>query len=156
MTETSRNMTSTFKSKERKMRKITIAATLSIVLLGGAGTGVFAAHGKEPAVEGKAGMEGMTNMDGMAGMEGMPAEGGAMPMQGMGMMPIMMGMMEMMPMMGMMPMGGQPTSAMAGMADTAPAPQAVPPGLEQKLDLLITSIDSLTARIEALEAPPAN
>ena len=127
------------------MRKMTIAATLSIVLLGAAGTAVFAAHGEEPAAESMAGMEGM------AGMDGMPAEGGAMPMNGMGMMPMMMGMMEMMPMMGMMPM-----AEMDGMADTAAAPQAVPAGLEAKLDLLITSIDSLTARIEALEAPAAN
>lgn len=123
------------------MRKMTIAANLSVVLLGAAGTAVFAAHGEEPAAES------------MAGMEGMPAEGAGMPMKGMGMMPMMMGMMEMMPMMGMMPMGGKP---MAGMADTAAAPQVVPAGLEAKLDLLITSIDSLTARIEALEAPAAN
>lgn len=144
------------------MRKMTVAATLSIVLLGAAGTAVFAGHGEEPAAAGMAGMEGMTDMegmagmDGMAGMEGMPAEGGAMPMKGMGMMPMMMGMMEMMPMMGMMPMGGKPMAGMADMADTAAAPQAVPAGLEAKLDLLITSIDSLTARIEALEAPAAN
>ena len=38
----------------------------------------------------------------------------------------------------------------------AAAPAAVPAGLEEKLDLLINSIDSLTARIEALEAPAAN
>ena len=132
------------------MRKIKIAATLSIVLLGAAGTAVFAAHGEEPAAESMAGMEGM------AGMDGMPAEGGAMPMNGMGMMPMMMGMMEMMPMMGMMPMGGTPMAGMAGMADTAAAPQAVPAGLEAKLDLLITIFDSLTARVEALEAPAAN
>lgn len=138
------------------MRKTTIATTLSIVLLGAAGNGVLAAHGEEPAA---GGMVGMVGMDGMAGMEGMPAEGGAMPMTGMGMMPMMMGMMEMMPMMGMMgmmPMGGKPMAGMDGMADTAAAPQAVPAGLEAKLDLLITSIDSLTARIEALEAPAAN
>ena len=126
------------------MRKMTIAANLSVVLLGAAGTAVFAAHGEEPAAES------------MAGMEGMPAEGAGMPMKGMGMMPMMMGMMEMMPMMGMMPMGGKPMVGMDGMADTSAAPQAVPAGLEAKLDLLITSIDSLTARIEALEAPAAN
>ena len=138
------------------MRKMTIAATFFIALLGVAGTAVFAAHGEEPAAGGMAGMEGMTNKEGMAGMEGMPAEGGAMPMKGMGMMPMMMGMMEMMPMMGMMPMAGKPMAGMAGRADTVAAPQAVPAGLEAKLDLLITSIDSLTARIEALEAPAAN
>ena len=124
------------------MRKATIAATLSIIMLGAAGTAAFSAHPDHPAAEGMANMEGMTNMDGTA-----------MPMQGMmpmmqGMMPMMMGMMPM-----MMPMGGQP---MAGMADPAAAPQAVPAGLEQKLDLLIRSIDSLTARIEKLEAPAAN
>ena len=138
------------------MRKLTIVTTLSIALLSGAGTIAFAAHGKEPAVDG------MANMEGMAGMEGMAAGDGAMPMQGMGMMPMMMGMMEKMPMMmgmmAMMPMGGQPAGAMAGMDTMAPAPAAaaVPAGLEAKLDLLITSIDSLTARIEKLEAPAAN
>ena len=140
------------------MRKLTIVTTLSIALLSGAGTIAFAAHGKELAVDG------MANMEGMAGMEGMAVGDGAMPMQGMGMMPMMMGMMEKMPMMmgmmAMMPMGGQPAGAMAGMDTMAPAPAAaaaaVPAGLEAKLDLLITSIDSLTARIEKLEAPAAN
>ena len=138
------------------MRKTTLAATLSIIQLSAGTTASFAAHPENPSADGMAGMEGMTNMEGMAGMEGIPAEGGAMPMKGMGMMPMMMGMMEMMPMMGMMPMGGKPMAGMDGMADTAAAPQAVPAGLEAKLDLLITSIDSLTARIEALEAPAAN
>ena len=126
------------------MRKTTLAATLSIILLSAGTTASFAGHPEHPSAEG------------MAGMEGMPAEGGAMPMKGMGMMPMMMGMMEMMPMMGMMPMGGKPMPGTAGMAETAAAPQAIPAGLEAKLDLLITSIDSLTARIEALEAPAAN
>ena len=142
------------------MRKLTIVTTVFIALLSGAGTIVFAAHGQEPAVDGMATMEGMAGTDGMAGMEGMVAGEGAMPMQGMGMMPMMMGMMEKMPMMmsmmGMMPMGGQPAGAMAGMDTMAPAPAAVPAGLEAKLDLLITSIDSLTARIEKLEAPAGN
>ena len=142
------------------MRKLSIFTTLSIALLSIAGTIAFAGHGKEPAVDG------MSTMDGMAGMEGMAAGEGAMPMQGMGMgmMPMMMGMMEKMPMMmgmmAMMPMGGQPAGAMAGIDTMAPAPAAaaaaVPAGLEAKLDLLITSIDSLTARIEKLEAPAAN
>ena len=138
------------------MRKLTIVTTLSIALLSGGGTIAFAAHGKEPAVAGMAGME---DMAGTAGMEGMAADDGAMPMKGMSMMAMMMGMMERMPMMGMMammPMGGQPAGGMAGMDDTAPPPAAVPAGLEAKLDLLINSIDSLTARIEALEAPAAN
>ena len=135
------------------MRKLTIVTTLSIALLSGAGTIAFAAHGKEPAVEG------------MAGMEGMAAGDGAMPMTSMGMMPMMMGMMENMPMMGMMgmmgmmammPTGGQPDGGMAGMDTMAPAPAAVPAGLDAKLDLLIKSIDSLTARIEKLEAPAGN
>ena len=131
------------------MRKATIAATLSIIMLGAAGTAAFSAHPDHPAAEGMANMEGMTNMDGTAmPMQGMmPMMQGMMPMM-QGMMPMMMGMMPM-----MMPMGGQP---MAGMADPAAAPQAVPAGLEQKLDLLISSIDSLTARIEKLEAPAAN
>ena len=132
------------------MRKTTIAATLSIILLSAGTTASFAGHPEHASAEGMAGMEGMTNM------EGMPAEDGAMSMKGMGMMPMMMGMMEMMPMMGMMPMGGKPMAGMDAMADTAAAPQAVPAGLEAKLDLLITSIDSLTARIEKLEAPAAN
>ena len=144
------------------MRKVTIAATLSALISGVAGTAVFAAHDNQPAADG------MANMDGMTGMEDMAAGGGAMPMAGM--MPMMMGMMPMMAMMPMMPMGGQsmtpmggqsmtPTGGqqpMAGMDGTAPAPEAVPAGLEAKLDLLINSIDSLTARIERLEAPAAN
>ena len=142
------------------MRKLTIVTTLFIALLSGAGTIVFAAHGEEPAVDGMATMEGMAGTEGMAGMEGMVAGDGAMPMKGMSMMPMMMGMMEKMPMMmgmmPMMPMGGQPAGGMAGMDTMAPAPAAVPAGLEAKLDLLITSIDSLTARIEKLEASVAN
>ena len=144
------------------MRKVTIAATLSALISGVAGTAVFAAHDNQPAADG------MANMDGMTGTEDMAAGGGAMPMAGM--MPMMMGMMPMMAMMPMMPMGGQsmtptggqsmtPTGGqqpMAGMDGTAPAPEAVPAGLEAKLDLLINSIDSLTARIERLEAPAAN
>ena len=144
------------------MRKLTIAATLSALISGMAGTAVFAAHDNQPAADG------MANMDGMTGTEDMAAGGGAMPMAGM--MPMMMGMMPMMAMMPMMPMGGQsmtpmggqsmtPTGGqqpMAGMDGTAPAPEAVPAGLEAKLDLLINSIDSLTARIERLEAPAAN
>ena len=138
------------------MRKTTLTTILSLILLGAGSTASFAGHPEHPTAEGMAGMEGMANIEGMASAEGMAAGGGAMPMKGMGMMPMMMGMMEMMPMMGMMPMGGKPMAGMAGMADTAAAPQAVPAGLEAKLDLLITSIDSLTARIEALEAPAAN
>ena len=144
------------------MRKLTIAATLSALISGMAGTAVFAAHDNQPAADG------MANMDGMTGTEDMAAGGGAMPMAGM--MPMMMGMMPMMAMMPMMPMGGQsmtpmggqsmtPTGGqqpMAGMDGMAPAPEAVPAGLEAKLDLLINSIDSLTARIERLEAPAAN
>ena len=130
------------------MRRLTIFTTLSISLLSGAGTIAYAGHGKEPAVDGMATMEGMT------GMEGMAAGDGAMPMKGMSMMPMMMGMMEKMPMMGMMPMGGKPAGGMAGMDNMAPA--AVPAGLEAKLDLLINSVDSLTARIEKLEAPAGN
>ena len=162
------------------MRKTTITASLSIILLSAAGTASLAAHDDNPAaknmttmdgmaamdgmpemegmskkdgmatMEGMAGKEGMAPMDGMSGMKGMAAGGDAMPMKGMGMMPMTMGMMEMMP---MMQMGKQP---MAGMAATTAAPQAIPPGLEKKLDLLINSIDSLTARIEKLEAPAAN
>ena len=147
------------------MRKLTIVTTLFIALLSGAGTIVFAAHGEEPAVDGMATMEGMAGTEGMAGMEGMVAGDGAMPMKGMSMMPMMMGMMENMPMMGMMgmmgmmammPTGGQPDGGMAGMDTMAPAPAAVPAGLDAKLDLLIKSIDSLTARIEKLEAPAGN
>ena len=142
------------------MRKTTIATTLSIILLGSAGTAAFAAHPDHLAANG------MANMEGMAGMDGMAAGGSAMPMNGMagmpmpmqGMMPMMMGMMPMMmgmmPM--MMPMGGQPMAGMAGMESTAAAPEAVPAGLEEKLNLLINSIDVLTARIEKLEAPAAN
>ena len=126
------------------MRKTTIAATLSIILLGAGGTAVFAAHDANPAPDG------MTDMQGMPGMEGMADTQGMTNMQGM---PMMMGMM---PMMAMMPMGGQPMAGTTGMAAPAAAPQAVPAGLEEKLDLLINSIDSLTARIEALEAPAAN
>jgi len=138
------------------MLKLTIVTTLSIAMLSGAGTIAFAAHGEEPAVAGMAGME---DMAGMAGMEGMAASDGVMPMEGMGMMPMMMGMMEKMPMMGMMammPMGGQPAGGLAGMDSMAPAPAVVPAGLEAKLDLLINSIDSLTSRIEKLEAPAGN
>ena len=134
------------------MRKATIAATLSIIMLGAAGTAAFSAHPDHPAAEGMANMEGMTNMDGTAmPMQGMmPMMQGMMPMM-QGMMPMMMGMMPM-----MMPMGGQPMAGMAGMESTAAAPQAVPAGLEEKLNLLINSIDVLTARIEKLEAPAAN
>ena len=149
------------------MRKTTIATTLSIILLGSAGTAAFAAHPDHLAANG------MANMEGMAGMDGMAAGGSAMPMNGMagmpmpmqGMMPMMQGMMPMMQgmmpmMMGMMPMmmpmGGQPMAGMAGMESTAAAPEAVPAGLEEKLNLLINSIDVLTARIEKLEAPAAN
>ena len=140
------------------MRKTTFAATLSIILLGAGGTAAFAAHDANPAPDGMTDMQGMGNtqdmgdMNGMANMQGMPMAAGAMPMQGM--MPMMMGMMPMM--MGMMPMGGQAMAGTTGMAAPDAAPQAVPAGLEEKLDLLINSIDSLTARIEALEAPAAN
>ena len=133
------------------MRKTTIAATLSIILLGAGGTAAFAAHDANPAPDGMTDMQGMGNtqdmgdMNGMANMQGMPMAAGAMPMQGM--MPMMMG---------MMPMGGQAMAGTTGMAAPDAAPQAVPAGLEEKLDLLINSIDSLTARIEALEAPAAN
>ncbi len=65
------------------MRKTTIAATLSIILLGAAGT-AFAAHTDNPTAEGMA------------------------KLAGMGMMPMMMGMM---PMAGM-PMDGQPMAGM--------------------------------------------
>ena len=139
------------------MRKTTIAATLSIILLGAGGTAAFAAHDANPApdgmtdMQGMPGMEGMADPQGMTNMQGMPMAAGAMPMQGM--MSMMMGMM---PTMAMMPMGGQPMAGTTGMAAPAAAPQAVPAGLEEKLDLLINSIDSLTARIEALEAPAAN
>ena len=136
------------------MRKLTIVTTLSIAVLSTAGTIAFAGHDKEPAVDGMATMEGTANMQGTAGMEGMAAGENAMPMKGMSMMPMMMGMMEKMPMMGMMPMGGQPAGGMAGMDNMAPA--AVPAGLEAKLDLLINSVDSLTARIKKLEAPAGN
>ena len=133
------------------MRKTTFAATLSIILLGAGGTAAFAAHDANPAPDGMTDMQGMGNtqdmgdMNGMANMQGMPMAAGAMPMQGM--MPMMMG---------MMPMGGQAMAGTTGMAAPDAAPQAVPAGLEEKLDLLINSIDSLTARIEALEAPAAN
>ena len=133
------------------MRKTTFAATLSIILLGAGGTAAFAAHDANPAADGPANMQGMPGMEGMAdpqgmtNMQGMPMAAGAMPMQGM--MPMMMG---------MMPMGGQAMAGTTGMAAPDAAPQAVPAGLEEKLDLLINSIDSLTARIEALEAPAAN
>ena len=141
------------------MRKATIAATLSIIMLGAAGTAAFSAHPDHPAAEGMANMEGMTNMDGTAmPMQGMmPMMQGMMPMM-QGMMPMMMGMMPMMmgmmPM--MMPMGGQPMAGTAGMESTPAAPQTAPAGLEEKLNLLINSIDVLTARIEKLEAPAAN
>ena len=82
----------------------------------------------------------------MAGMSG----GGAMPMGNMGMMPMMMAMM--MPM--MMPMGG---GSMAGMPGApAMAQTGDQAGLDTKLNLLISSIETLTARINALEAKTAN
>ena len=133
------------------MRKTIIAASLSIVVLGMAGIAAFAQTSNTPA-------------NGQAGMDGM-APGGAMPMPGMAMMSMMQGMMPMMQgmmpmMMGMMPMkmplAGQPMAGPGGMANTAAAPPAVPADLEQKLDLLIKNIDSLTARIQKLEAPAAN
>ena len=91
-------------------------------------------------------------MSGMSGMQGMSG-GGAMPMGNMGMMPMMMTMMPMMMPMPM-PMGG---GAMAGMPS---APTMAQPGdqagLDTKLNLLITSIETLTKRIDALEAKPGN
>ena len=138
------------------MRKTTLTPILSLILLGAGSTASFAGHPEHPTAEGMAGMEGMANIEGMASAEGMAAGGGAMPMKGMGMMPMMMGMMEMMPTLAMMPMGGQSMSGMTDMANTGAAPQAVSAGLEAKLDLLINSIDSLTARIEKLETPAAN
>jgi hypothetical protein len=87
-------------------------------------------------------------MGDMAAMPGMSG-GGAMPMGDMGMMPMMMAMMPM-----MMPMGGGSMAGMPGAPAMAQAGNQA--GLDAKLNLLISSIETLTARIDALEAKAAN
>lgn len=134
------------------MRKSMIATLLAVTLLGAQATGSFAQNA--PA-------------GGMEGMPGMEAGGakGAMPMGGMMMMmDMMMPMMASMPMGGAMPMAGG-VMPMAGMdmgampaASATPAAvtgQAVPAGVEQKLDLLLTTLEAMTARLDALEAAAA-
>ena len=131
------------------MRKSMIATLLAVTLLGAQATGSFAQSA--PA----GGMEGMPGME--AG-----STGGAMPMGGMMMMPMMMPMMV--PMMGGMPMGGgaMPMAGMdmgampaAGATPAAAVGQAVPAGVEQKLDLLLTNLEAITARLDKLEAAAA-
>lgn len=131
------------------MRKLILSTTLAAILLATTGVASFAQDATAPAAGGMAGMEGMASMPGMAGgsASGM-AGGGAMPMGDMGMMPMMMAMM--MP----MPMGGGAAAGMAGAP--AMAPSANQAGLETKLNLLISSIETLTARLNALEAKAAN
>ncbi len=132
------------------MRKSMIATLLAVTLLGAQATESFAQSA--PA----GGMEGMPGME--AG-----STGGAMPMGGMMMMPMMMPMMV--PMMGGMPMGGgaMPMTGLdmgampaAGATPAAAAVgQAVPAGVEQKLDLLLTTLEAITARLDKLEAAAA-
>lgn len=127
------------------MRKLTLSTMLAAVLLASTGVASFAQTAPAPADGGMAGMQGMGDMAGMQGMAG----GGAMPMGNMGMMPMMMAMMPM-----MMPMGG---GSMAGMPGApAMAQTGDQAGLDAKLNLLISSIETLTARIDALEANPSN
>lgn len=127
------------------MRKLTLSTTLAAVLLASTGMASFAQTAPAPADGGMAGMQGMGDMAGMQGMSG----GGAMPMGNMGMMPMMMAMMPM-----MMPMGG---GSMAGMPGApAMAQSGDQAGIDAKLNLLISSIETLTARIDALEANAAN
>lgn len=129
------------------MRKLIHSTALAAILLASTGVASFAQGTTAPAAGGMAGMDGMASMPGMAGggTSGMSG-GGAMPMGDMGMMPMMMAM--------MMPMGGGAPAGMAGAPAMAqPGDQA---GLETKLNLLISSIETLTARINALEAKAAN
>lgn len=128
------------------MRKLTLSTALAAVLLAATGVASFAQTAPAPADGGTAGMQGMAGMGDMAAMPGMSG-GGAMPMGDMGMMPMMMAMMPMM--MGGGSMAGMPAApAMAQTGDQA--------GLDAKLNLLISSIETLTARIDALEAKSAN
>lgn len=133
------------------MRKLILSTTLAAILLASTGMASFAQDATAPAAGGgMAGMDGMASMPGMAaggGTAGMSG-GGAMPMGDMGMMPMMMAMM--MP----MPMGGGAAAGMPGAP--AMAPSADQAGLETKLNLLISSIETLTTRINALEAKAAN
>jgi hypothetical protein len=130
------------------MRKLTISTTLAAVLLASTGVASFAQTVPAPADGGTAGMQGMAGMGDMAAMPGMSG-GGAMPMGDMGMMPMMMAMMPM-----MMPMGGGSMAGMPGAPAMAQAGNQA--GLDAKLNLLISSIETLTARIDALEAKAAN
>ena len=120
------------------MCKLTLSTTLAAVLLASTGLASFAQTATAPA---DGGMAGMSDKAGMPGMSG----GAAMPMGNMGMMPMMMAM--------MMPMGG---GSMAGMPSApAMAQTGDQAGLDTKLNLLISSIETLTARIDALEAKTA-
>ena len=139
------------------MRKLTLSITLATVLLASASAASFAQTVTAPADGNTAGMQGMSGMQGMAGQAGMrgqagmqgQAGGGAMPMGNMGMMPMMMAMMPMMMPMGSGSMAGMPAApTMAQTGDQA--------GIDAKLNLLITSIETLTKRIDALEAKSAN
>ena len=133
------------------MRKLTLSITLATVLLASASAASFAQTVTAPADGNTAGMPGMSGMQGMAGQAGMQGQagGGAMPMGNMGMMPMMMAMMPMMMPMGSGSMAGMPAApTMAQTGDQA--------GIDAKLNLLITSIETLTKRIDALEAKSAN
>lgn len=123
------------------MRKLTLSIALASILLASTGVASFAQGTSAPA---NAGMDEMANMPGMASGGAAGMSGGAMPMGDMGMMPMMMAM--------MMPMDGGAPAGMAG----APAKAADQAGLETKLNLLISSIETLTTRINALEAKAAN
>lgn len=135
--------------KEHKMRKLTLSTMLAALLLASTGVTAFAQDATAPADGAMAGMAGMEEMPGMAGggaMAGMSG-GGTMPMGDMmGMMPMMMAM--------MMPMDGGAMPAMPGAPAMAQTGDQA--GLETKLNLLISSIETLTARIDALEANAAN
>lgn len=127
------------------MRKLILSTTLAAILLASTGVASFAQGTTPPAGGGMAGMDGMASMPGMAGGASGMSGGGAMPMGDMGMMPMMMAM--------MMPMGGGAPAGMAGAPAMAQSGDQA--GLETKLNLLISSIETLTARINALEATKA-
>ena len=131
------------------MRKLTLSTTLAAVLLALAGVASFAQTAIAPADSNAAGMQGMSDMPGMSGAAG----NGAMPMSKMGMMPMMMAMMPMMMPMGAGSMAGMPGAPVMAPAMAQTADQA---GIDAKLNLLITSIETLTKRIAALEAKSAN
>lgn len=131
------------------MRKLTLSATLAALFLASTSVTSFAQDATAPADGAMAGMAGMEDMPGMAGggtMAGMSG-GGAMPMGDMmGMMPMMMAM--------MMPMDGGAMPAMPGAPAMAQTGNQA--GIDAKLNLLISSIETLTTRIDALEANAAN